>query len=111
MEERKIDFSQVFFSAFIRALKELKIDFEQDYNPIDGQIYSWPTASPGMWGAGATKESSVADMLEVMRESAQILLEDFSKINLPRLPYILKILISTPEELKSCLRGPICTDI
>lgn len=111
MEERQNNFPKIFFSVLISALKELKINFKQEYNPSDKKFYSWPEFSPGMWGKGITKEASITDMLEVMKESAQSFLQEApEKIEQGRRAYIAKIIISTPEELKSCLVGPICED-
>lgn len=111
MEERKKDFSQIFFSAFLNAAKEIKIPFIY-FQDEDGSYFSECEVLT-THGDGQTLEASIDNMICNMRESAEIYCEDlpFWLANNPgEFPYILKIMMSNDEELKSCLAGEICED-
>lgn len=90
---------------FVEKIKSLEIKYSQEQAP-DGEIYSWPEFYPSIWGSGLSSEESIQDMLEALSECARIIYDDdIKKIEREKLPYILKILLCTPKELRLCLRG------
>ena len=92
----------------IAQLKAVRIPFksEQDKN---GLWSSWPEFAPGLWGEGKTIPESIDDMISVWRECAAMAVQG-SPDGKERLPYYAKVMVSSDEELKSCLDGQICAN-
>lgn len=115
MDERKILFpysTQLFFTALIQALKEIKIPYEY-FQEDDGEYWAF-TEFFTTHANGATLAECERELIKDFRVWAQIYMKDFEK-NIKEdafsLPYVFKVLSSTDEELQSCLTGKICEDI
>lgn len=116
MEERKINLSllqQSIFAAFIHVLKEKEIPYE--YVQEDDGTYSTFTGflTP-MHGGGDTLFEAEADLIASLRVVSESYCDEiFDLKNFPREKIfdILKIIFSSDEELRSCLRGKILDDI
>lgn len=107
MEERKIPFDLLYF---VKELKGLRLPCVSERNS-DG---SWTTFTGGeddsmihTWGMGSTKEASLRDYVRGLKEIARIMYED-EELGGVSFLNLLKILISTEEELLSCLDGKTC---
>ena len=107
MEERKIPFD---FLYIVKELKALRIPCMSERNSDN----SWTTFTGGeddtmihTWGMGSTKEASLRDYVRGLKETARIMYED-EELGGASFLNLLKILISTEEELLSCLDGKTC---
>lgn len=113
MDERKINFSPIFFSAFIQALKEIEIPYEYYYGD-DKKHYAFTEFLTPMHGDGITREKSEADLIETLRIVAESYCEDIAdwkNYEPGKIISILKIIFSSDEELRQCLRGRPLEDI
>ena len=90
----------------ITMLKAVRIPFKSERNS-EGIWASWPEFAPGLWGEGKDIPESIDDMISVWRECAAMAVQG-SPDGAERLPYYAKVMVSTDEELKSCLDGQIC---
>lgn len=89
-----------------RGLKAMQIVYKSERSS-EGVWYSWPEFAPGLWGSGQDRAESIDDMLKVWRES--VALSAQGEPDAPeRMPYYLKVLVSSDEELKACLSGQSC---
>ena len=101
------DFS--FLPELINRLKELPFTVEYD-RESDGSVTGEVVEFHALENAPTLKECE-AKLISSMREWAEIHAENFSDWAVGRLnevPYLLKILFSSDEEIKSCLHGKNC---
>lgn len=90
---------------FILALKTLDFQPEYERNP-SGIITSSTNNGIIMWGEGHTLEESRADLIKALRDTAEGYFEDFAdwySHNPEDFPYMLKVMLSSDEELERCL--------
>lgn len=104
MEERKIPFDLLYL---VKELKSIRLPCVSERNS-DG---SWTTFTGGdddsmihTWGMGSTKEASVKDYAYGLKEIARVMYDD-EELGGVSFLNLLKVLISTEEELLSCLDG------
>ncbi|MBQ9419738.1 MAG: hypothetical protein IJU31_05100 [Synergistaceae bacterium] len=103
----KSDFS--FLLEVVNWLKRLPFTVEYD-READGSITGEVVEFHALENA-PTLEECEAKLISSMREWAEIHAENFSEWAVGRLnevPYLLKILFSSDEEVKSCLHGKNC---
>ena len=90
----------------IATLKAIRIPFKSEQDN-QGIWHSWPDFAPGLWGEGKDIPESINDMITLWRECT-VRTAQGETDGTERLPYFAKVLVSTDEELKSCLDGKIC---
>ena len=98
-----------FLSELVSWLKGLPFTVEYD-READGSITGEVIEFHALENAPTLKECE-AKLISSMREWAEIHAENFSEWAVGRLnevPYLLKILFSSDEEIKSCLHGKNC---
>lgn len=102
MEERQVNFQGIFLMKIISEIKNLKIPYEIIHENITLAF----TEIFHVHGEGINDDTAISDMFAAMRASARAYCDDFSywhKENPAEFPYVLKVLISTDDDLKSCL--------
>ena len=95
-----------FLGYLIGYLKDLTIDCDYDTND-DGSVSCWTESPHVSADVASTLEESFAMLPELLRQWAYEYIENYEYYfeNWPDdLPYVLKILLSSDEEIKSCLR-------
>lgn len=112
MEERKIDLSTVIFPLVLqKILQDLEIPYVY-FQDEDGSFFCGCEVFTAH-GEGDTFDEALNDMLEIMRESAEIYCSDLSYWivhNPPEFFYALKIFRSSDKELRQCLSGKVLKD-
>ena len=94
------------FLEYISWLKNLELNVEYA-KENDGTVSGYVSELCTMDNA-PTREECEKKLIAGLRETAETFLEDFYFWATGRpyeVPYVLKILYSTDEEIKSCLRG------
>ena len=94
------------FLKLLACLKNLNIQYEYA-RENDGSVTCW-TETPHLIENAPTLNESVSYLLKSLRERAQDYMNDFDywvKGCPEELPYIMKIILSSNEELQSCLHG------
>ena len=92
-------------------LKALPMTFEYTQED-DGSFSGSVKEFKGIENAPTLEELKIV-LIKSMKEWADVLADDFqdwSKGRFNEIPYLFKILISTEEELSSCLNGEISSD-
>ncbi|MBR1486127.1 MAG: hypothetical protein IJ597_02595 [Synergistaceae bacterium] len=94
------------FLEFVSWVKKINLTVEyvkEDDGSISGRIVEFCTLSNA-----PTLEECEAKLIADMRESAELFADNFEQFSAGRpneVLYVLKILYSTDEELRKCLRG------
>ena len=99
----------LFFSELITWLKGLSMTVEydkEDDGSITGEVIEFHALENV-----PTKQECEAKLISSMREWAEMHAENFQEWVIGRfneVPYLFKILLSSDEEIKSCLHGKNC---
>ena len=79
----------------------LTVKLEQDINGVYGEIVEFPDE----FEEEATEDATIKELAKGLKGWAGILAaEYFSTIDVKQIPYILKALVSTEQELEECLK-------
>ena len=71
-----------------------------------GFWYVYTEELPGLWGYGNNEESALDEMIAIQKELAQKYLALSDEVQeSERVKYLVKVILSSAEELKGCLVG------
>lgn len=95
----------------IKQFLPIQVDYYQDSN---NEYSCFTRTGIKTWGHGADYNEACRDLIHALKDYADMYIKDFSdwvSHNPEELPYILRVIMSSDEELREWLNGQKCEDI
>jgi len=114
MEMRTAEYRSVSLGAFLLAVKNMTVPVEYVHDD-NGQYSCWTKRGAfgaiNAFGVGGTLDEAKADYVNALKDLAECIYDDYS-VNDESVSseFLMKVLLTSREELIQCLDGETCED-